>query len=206
METKLVEPRGGEATSKDPGELTLERRPDGRVWAVRGGGGAARAVWVQRCFPWSEPGRFLSLRDDDEEEFALVRDPAELDPASRRVLEEALVAAGFVFEVTRVIAIDEEVEIRHWRVETRQGARTFPTRPDDWPRLLPHGGLLARDVARDRCPPRRSRLSSWSASSTASGRRGRSGALPSSTRLRRRTSPSMGFGTAAWSRKPNCGL
>ena len=149
METKLVEPRGGEATSKDPGELTLERRPDGRVWAVRGGGGAARAVWVQRCFPWSEPGRFLSLRDDDEEEFALVRDPAELDPASRRVLEEGLVAAGFVFEVTRVIAIDEEVEIRHWRVETRQGARTFQTRLDDWPRLLPHGGLLVRDVAGD---------------------------------------------------------
>src|SRR5206468_2712862 len=83
METKLVEPRGGEATSKDPGELTLERRPDGRVWAVRGGGGAARAVWVQRCFPWSEPGRFLSLR------------------------------------------------------------------LDDWPRLLPHGGLLVRDVAGD---------------------------------------------------------
>src|SRR2546426_3850223 len=61
----------------------------------------------------------------------------------------ALVAAGFVFEVTRVIAIDEEVEIRHWRVETREGARTFQTRLDDWPRLLPHGGLLVRDVVGD---------------------------------------------------------
>ena|SRR5467141_2383198 len=147
METRLVNPRGIEASSRDTDALQLERRPDGRVWAVRGG--AERAVWVRRCFPWSEPGRFLSLRDDDEEEFALVRDPAELDPASRRVLEEALVAAGFVFEVTRVMAIDEEVEIRHWRVETRQGARTFQTRLDDWPRLLPHGGLLVRDVAGD---------------------------------------------------------
>src|SRR5436190_24161452 len=90
-----------------------------------------------------------ALRDDDEEEFALVADVSELDALSRRVLEEALVAAGFVFEVTRVIAIDEEVEIRHWRVETRQGARTFQTRLDDWPRLLPHGGLLVRDVAGD---------------------------------------------------------
>ena len=147
METKLVGPHSSEATSRDPGELILERRADGRVWAVRDG--AERAVWVRRCFPWSEPGRFLSLRDDDEEEFALVRDVAELAPASRQVLEEALVAAGFVFEVTRVVAIEEEIEIRHWQVETRQGPRAFQTRLDDWPRHLPHGGLLVRDVSGD---------------------------------------------------------
>lgn len=127
--------------------LTLERRADGRLWAVRGD--SARAVWVRRCFPWSDPGRFLSLRDDGEEEFALVRDPAELDVESRAVLEAALVAAGFVFAITRVVAIEEEVEIRHWRVETRQGTRSFQTRLDDWPRPLPHGGLLIRDVAGD---------------------------------------------------------
>ena len=128
-------------------ELTLERRSDGRLWATRGS--AKRAVWVRRCFPWSEPARFVSLRDDEEREFALVRDPAELDAASRHVLEEAMAAAGFVFEVTRVTAIEEEVEIRHWRVETRQGTRSFQTRLDAWPRLLPHGGLLLRDVAGD---------------------------------------------------------
>jgi hypothetical protein len=117
------------------------------LWAVCGD--VARAVWVRRCFPWSDPGQFLSLRDDAEQEFALVRDPADLDAESRAVLEAALVAAGFVFEITRVIAIEEEVEIRHWRVETRQGTRAFQARLDDWPRLLPHGGLLIRDVAGD---------------------------------------------------------
>src|SRR5437867_12625843 len=82
--------------------LTLERRADGRLWAVRGG--AERAVWVRRCFPWSEPARLVSLRDDEEREFALVRDPAELDPASRRVLEEAMGAAGVVVAIPRVTA------------------------------------------------------------------------------------------------------
>jgi len=106
-------------------------------------------VWVRRCFPWSEPGRYLSLRDGDEEEFALIRDPAELDAASREALETALALAGFVFEITRVLEIEEEVEIRRWRVETRQGARSFQTRLDDWPRTLPHGGLLIRDVTGD---------------------------------------------------------
>src|SRR5213593_518053 len=147
METTLVGRQDRTGTPTGSGDLRLERRADGRVWAIRGT--AERAVWVRRSFPWSEPGRFLSLRDDEEEEFALVGDPADLDPASRLVLESALVDAGFVFEVTRVIAIDEEVEIRHWRVETRQGNRSFQTRLDDWPRLLPHGGLLVRDVAGD---------------------------------------------------------
>jgi len=147
MDTTTV--RGGELEEAvtPVGALTLERLADGRLWALRGD--VERAVWVRRCFPWSEPTRFVSLRDDEEHEFALVRDPAELGPSSRRVLEEAMVAAGFVFEIIGVMGIEEEVEIRHWRVETQQGARSFQTRLDAWPRLLPHGGLLIRDVAGD---------------------------------------------------------
>ncbi len=147
METTAVRRRESDEDATPAGALTLERRADGRLWAVLGE--VERAVWVRRCFPWSEPARFVSLRDDEEREFALVRDPADLAPASRRVLEEAMLAAGFVFEIIRVIVIEEEVEIRHWRVDTRQGARSFQTRLDAWPRLLPHGGLLIRDVAGD---------------------------------------------------------
>src|SRR5437660_1747420 len=147
MDTTAVRRREPDESTLPAGALTLERRADGRLWATRGD--AERAVWVRRCFPWSEPARFVSLRDDQEAEFALVRDPAELDVASRHALEEAMAAAGFVFEVTQVTAIEEEVEIRHWRVETVQGTRSFQTRLDAWPRLLPHGGLLLRDVAGD---------------------------------------------------------
>src|SRR2546423_9131634 len=145
METTLVgrQPRTGAPTGA--GDLRLERRADGRVWAIQGT--TERAVWVRRSFPWSEPGRFLSLRDDDEEEFALVGDPADLDAASRLVLESALVDAGFVFEVTRVLAIDEEVEIRHWRVETRQGRPPFQTPLHHPARLPPPRRLLGRGRA-----------------------------------------------------------
>jgi hypothetical protein len=129
------------------GNVMLERRADGRLWAVREG--EARPVWVRRCFPWSEAGRHVSLRDGDENEIAFVADPSTLDAASREALEGALAEAGFVFEITRVLEIEEEVEIRHWRVETRQGERRFQTRLDDWPLELPGGGLLIRDVAGD---------------------------------------------------------
>ena len=125
----------------------LELRADGRLWIGRGG--EARAVTVRRCFPWSEPGQFISLRDEHNEEVALIRDPSELEPGSRRALEEALAAAGFVLVVIKVVSVREEIEIRDWKVETAQGPRHFQTRLDDWPRSLPGGGVLIRDVAGD---------------------------------------------------------
>ena len=135
---EVLERRGG---------LTLARRADGQLWAEMNG--VRRAVRVHRCFPWSEPGHFLSLRDADNEEFALVTSPDHLDEPSRLALEAALVEAGFVLEVMRITDVDEEVEIRTWKVETRQGARTFQTRLDDWPAEVPGGGIVIRDVAGD---------------------------------------------------------
>lgn len=128
-------------------DLKLERRADGQLWASMNG--EERAVRVHRCFPWSEPGRFLSLRDTDDEEFALVPGLEHLEDDSRRALEGAVAEAGFVLEVTRITEVEEEVEIRMWKVETRQGPRSFQTRLDDWPTDVPGGGIVIRDVAGD---------------------------------------------------------
>ncbi|HEU4629199.1 MAG TPA: DUF1854 domain-containing protein [Gemmatimonadaceae bacterium] len=125
----------------------LRSAAHGRLLAVVDG--EPVAVRLRQCFPWSEPYRYLSLRDADEREVALVEDPARLAPESRAALERALVEAAFVLEVTRVLTIDEEVEIRQWTVETAQGPRAFQTHLDEWPRVLPTGGLLLRDVAGD---------------------------------------------------------
>ena len=127
--------------------LRVERRNDGQLWAEREG--EARPVRVRRCFPWSEPTRYVSLLDDEKREFALVPDLRELEPASRRALEDAVAEAGFVLQLERIESIDEEVEIRTWKVRTKQGPRSFQTRLDDWPREVPGGGYVIRDVAGD---------------------------------------------------------
>ena len=106
-------------------------------------------VRLRQCFPWSQPTQHLSLRNDEDREVAIVDDPGDLDEESRRAIEQAIAEAGFVLEVTRVLDIEEEVEIRQWTVETRQGSRSFQTHLDDWPRALPNGDLLIRDVAGD---------------------------------------------------------
>jgi hypothetical protein len=127
--------------------LRLRTAADGRLIAYAARGPVA--VRVRQCFPWSEPHRHLSLRDAEEREVAFVDDPELLGKESQAALERALAEAGFVLEVTRVVSIDEEVEIRQWEVETRYGPRSFQTHLDDWPRALPGGGLLIRDVGGD---------------------------------------------------------
>ena len=127
--------------------VILDHAEDGRLLLTVAG--VPVAVRVRECFPWSDPGRHISLRDEEDEELALIDDPAALGLESRRALELALAEAGFVIEVVHVVEIEEEVEIRQWTVETRDGKRHFQTHLDDWPRALPMGGLLIRDVAGD---------------------------------------------------------
>lgn len=127
--------------------LRLRQGPDGRLWA--GDGDDARPVQPARCFPWSEPARFVSLRDEEGDEVALIVDPDELSPPSREALTQALADVGFLFEITRVVSLEEEVEIRTWTVQTRQGVRRFQTARDSWPRRLPAGDYLLRDVSGD---------------------------------------------------------
>jgi hypothetical protein len=145
MRTAEKEPRT--SSTEDVGGLRLRSTGDGRLLVTVDG--ETTSVRLRQCFPWSDPRRHLSLRDANEREVALVDDPALLAPECRRAFEAALADAGFVLEVTRVLAIDEEVEIRQWRVETRHGPRSFQTHLDDWPRALPKGGLLIRDVGGD---------------------------------------------------------
>jgi hypothetical protein len=132
---------------EDHEAIRLRTATDGRLIAHTERGPVA--VRVRQCFPWSEPHRHLSLRDNEEREIAFIADPNSLGAASREALERAVAEAGFVLEVTRVVSIDEEVEIRQWVVETRHGGRSFQTHLDDWPRQLPGGGLLIRDVSGD---------------------------------------------------------
>lgn len=127
--------------------FALERRADGQLWLRAGA--SEKAVRVHRCFPWSEPGQFLSLRDEDDQEMVMITSLDALEPASRHALEGALLEAGFVLRVTEITDVDEEVEIRTWKVQTEQGPRSFQTRLDDWPSEVPGGGIVIRDVAGD---------------------------------------------------------
>ena len=122
-------------------------REDGRLWVIEDG--ARTPVRPTPCFPWSEPRRYVSLRDKDDKEVALVESLDHLDAPSAAALEQTLDEVGFVFEVEAILSVIEEVEIRRWTLRTQQGERRMQTALDAWPRELPSGGYLVRDVAGD---------------------------------------------------------
>ncbi len=126
--------------------LKVERLDDGRLMA-RQNGTQPVPVSPQLCFPWSDPGHYISLRDAGDKEVALIEDLAGLDPCSQQAVQAGLRESAFVFEIERVLSLETEFELRHWKVETRQGPLSFQTKLDQWPWQTPRGGLLLRDVA-----------------------------------------------------------
>jgi hypothetical protein len=126
----------------------LRRDDDGTVWFQRGDEKEIR-VNLHLCFPWSAPGRYLSLRDENKNELALVEDPAMLDDASSAALKALADDTRFVFTINEIESADPDFELRVWKVTTKEGKRRFQTKLDDWPRPLPDGSLLIRDIAGD---------------------------------------------------------
>jgi len=101
------------------------------------------------CFPWSSPGEYVSLRDEDDREVALIGEIQSLDPVSRAALEQSLAQASFVFEVNRIDSVEDELELRVWKVQTDQGPRLFQTKLDQWPQPTNRDAMVIRDLAGD---------------------------------------------------------
>ena len=117
-------------------------------------------VTISRCFPWSEPLRWLSIRDKDEKELDLIEDASLLDPTSTLSILQAVGEAGFVLKIKRIRNVEEQFELRCWTVELaeREAAaaltstatvRRFQTKLNAWPRELPGGGVLIQAVVND---------------------------------------------------------
>ncbi len=106
-------------------------------------------VTIMRCFPWSNPTSYLSLRDEKGEEQGFVTHLEELSPSSRSHLEQELRLTGQTFEIIRIQKVQKEIELRCWEVETKGGNRHFQTELDVWPRALPDGSLLLQDLFGD---------------------------------------------------------
>jgi hypothetical protein len=127
--------------------LKIELGKDGQLYVYKND--IPIPIKVSCCFPWTQPNKYISLRDKDDVEIALIDSLDDLDKESRLLIEQALAEVGFVLEVERIEFMEEDFEIRNWKVVTKHGERTFQTKLDDWPRPVPGGGLLIRDVSSD---------------------------------------------------------
>ena len=136
-ELKLLDPASIRLYLDEFEDLNLELE-DGSVL------GPVKAL---RAFPITAADDFVAVKDSDGEELGVIQKVADLDPASRKVLEAELERVYFRPRITRIVAIVVNFRIPTWEVETDRGGRIFEIgsmRSDFRP--LEAGRILIHDV------------------------------------------------------------
>jgi|YNPNPStandDraft_1061719.scaffolds.fasta_scaffold15862_2 hypothetical protein len=135
-----------ELTLLDPKEIRLRRETSGEVTLTLADGTTYRRVQALQPFPLSAESRLISLRDENDQEIGQLPDLRELDPDSRKVLEEELSKRYFMPQIRVIEDLKTNMGVMSWRVQTDRGPRRFEVRSRDDIRYLPHGRILLRDV------------------------------------------------------------
>ena len=87
-------------------------------------------VAVHRCFPFSDPSRYISIRepDNDGREIGLILDLKDLSEETQSILEEQMALRYFTPHILQVRDIKEEYGYSYWEVVTDKGACRFTVR------------------------------------------------------------------------------
>lgn len=101
---------------------------DSTVRLTVGGDRSWRDVRVARAFPFSDPDRYIGLRDGDDKDIGILTTLHGLDGESQAIIEEELERRYFTPRVERVLFVEEKFGVVTWEVETDRGTRRFVVR------------------------------------------------------------------------------
>ena len=133
--------------SAQPGApLRLERNAKGELVAHVPGREPVVNVAVARCFPWSLADEYISIRNADGKEIALLETLAGLDDQTRALIEQELAQKVFVPRIRRVIEFKAEFDVVAITADTDRGQTIFQIHSRDDVRILGPGRALFRDV------------------------------------------------------------
>jgi hypothetical protein len=101
-------------------------------------------VSVLRSFPLSHPDSFFSVRDTANKEIGLIKNPAELDAESRKLVVQDVDRRYMVSTIQKIIDVKERFGTVEWNVQTQRGTNKFTTRDlrDNVVRPLPTRYLI----------------------------------------------------------------
>lgn len=127
--------------------LRLTRDERGRLTLHRPGAEPVGPVRLARCFPWTAPDEYLSIRDSNGVEVHLLVTRAGLDPATEALIAEELAAQEFFPRITRVAAVDDRFDVMVWNVETDCGPIELQIEHAEDIRLRDDGRVTFKDHA-----------------------------------------------------------
>lgn len=88
-------------------------------------------VDVYQAFPLSLEHKFISIRNENDEEIGVIKDLAEFDQESREAILKEIQWRYYTPKIKRVLSMKEEYGHMYWDVETDRGYRKFVTRGRD---------------------------------------------------------------------------
>ena len=89
---------------------------------------SVRRVHIYRAYPLSDPTRYLSVCDDDNNEVGILVDPSELSDENQELVQTHLERRYLVPLVIQVVNVKERFGTLEWTMETDRGRCTFTTR------------------------------------------------------------------------------
>jgi hypothetical protein len=132
------------AQSTDAVTLSLDEH--GSLVAVAAAGTEHRNLHAVRCFPLSEPERWLSLCDEHGREVACIVDPGQLSEASRLALAEYRRRQEFQPVVRAIHNVEHGANAVRWELLTDRGQVTIEVKSDDDIRRLAGGQFVIIDA------------------------------------------------------------
>ena len=82
-------------------------------------------------FPFTLPFKLISVRNGKGDEIGMIRDVAEFDGKTQKVIKDELQWRYFSPQITKIVSMKEEFGHTYWEVETDRGNRKFVTRGRD---------------------------------------------------------------------------
>lgn len=116
------------------------------VVKMLGGNGPIVDARVARCFPWSRPDEYVSVRDKDGKELMLLHTLGELDDASRQLVEQELHDKIFKPRIEQIVTLKTEFDVTTITARTDRGEVSFQIRGRDDVRVLSGSRMLLKDV------------------------------------------------------------
>jgi len=131
----------------EPREASFQKTRGGFLSLKLGGEKRYPRVHLYRSFPLSEAGRYISVRDEEDEEIGIIEDLAAFPQKTLRLLEEELERRYFTPVIEEIRSLKQEFGYTYWEVGTDSGVCRFTVKVgDNTVRVLSGTDLLIFDV------------------------------------------------------------
>lgn len=125
--------------------ITLSLDGHGRLSVTTSDGTLHADVAPVRCFPFTDPDRFVAFVDAKGHEVFRIDDPATLDAKARGLLTKELAKREFLPVIRRIRDVSPRSEPSTWDVETDRGDVKFILPSEDNLRRIGADGVLVMD-------------------------------------------------------------